>query len=95
MMSIKEYAVSHKLSIYNVIKMAKNGSLETQMQKIDGKDEMFIVLKEKEENKDIVFAASDEEKTGDFEKAYFKLKIKYDQLKIKYEKLHNSKESSQ
>jgi hypothetical protein len=93
-MSIKEYAVSHKLSIYNVVKMAKNGSLETQMQKIDGKEEMFIVLKEKEENVDLVSSASDEGKIGDYEKAYFKLKIKYDQLKIKYDKLNNSKESN-
>ncbi len=94
-MSIKEYAVSHKLSIYNVVKMAKNGSLETQMQKLDGKDEMFIVLKEKEESKDLVSTAPREEKIGNYEKAYFKLKIQYEQLKIKHEKLLNKIASNQ
>jgi len=93
-MSIKEYAVSHKLSIYNVVKMAKNGSLETQTKKIDGKDEMFIVLKEKEENARLVSAPLSEEKIGDYEKAYFKLKVKYDQLQMKYDKLVNKKESN-
>ena len=35
-MSIKEYAVSNKLSIYNVVKMSKNGTLQTETKKIDG-----------------------------------------------------------
>lgn len=90
-MSIKEYAVAHKLSIYTVVKMTRNGSLETQIKKLADKDETYIVLKEKEKNENLPAIASSEEKIGDFEKAYFKLKIKYDQLKIKFDKLQNTK----
>lgn len=86
-MSIKEYAVRHKLSIYNVVKMTKNGTLKTETKKVDGKDEVFIIESESPAThtgrSDVVV----EEKIGDYEKAYFKLKIKYDQLKTKYEAL--------
>jgi len=84
LLSIKEYAVSHKLSIYNVVKMTKNGQLQTQTEKIEGKDEVFICVDEIEEVKPV---QQEQEKIDDFEKAYYKLKLQYSQLKIKYENL--------
>ena len=86
-MSIKEYAIAHKLSIYNVVKMTKNGTLKTETKKVDGKDEVFIIESESPVIQSRVSDAVTDETIGDYEKAYFKLKIKYDQLKTKYEEL--------
>lgn len=86
-MSIKEYAIAHKLSIYNVVKMTKNGTLQTETKKVDGKDEVFIIDSESPATHTRRSDTVTEEKIGDYEKAYFKLKIKYDQLKTKYEEL--------
>jgi len=84
--SIKEYATSHKLSIYNVVKMTKNGQLQTQIKKVEGKDETFICVDETK-NMEVLGRDDSEKVVDDFEKAYFKLKIQYNQLKIKYENL--------
>jgi hypothetical protein len=85
-MSIKEYAITHKLSIYNVVKMTKNGTLKTETKKVDGKDEVFILEKEGSTAKAITSETS-KAKIEDYEQAYFKLKIQYDQLKTELEKL--------
>ena len=45
--SIKTYAVTHKLSIFNVIKMVKSGKLKSTVEEIDGKDVTYIILDEK------------------------------------------------
>lgn len=86
-MSIKEYAVANKISIYNVIKMAKNGTLRTQIQKVEGKDELFILADETRHNEDAVISSAEKESANDYQKAYHKLKIKYDQLQMKYDTL--------
>ncbi len=89
-MSIKEYAIAHKLSIYNVVKMTKNGTLKTVTKKVDGKDELFIVQSD-DTHVERAMPQEGEEKIGDYEKAYFKLKIHYEKLKIKYEALEKKK----
>ncbi|MDF1880475.1 hypothetical protein JHD50_04010 [Sulfurimonas sp. MAG313] len=85
-MSIKEYAISNKLSIYKVIQMTKNKKLQTEVQKVDGKDEVFILIDEHKINEPSSNTENTEE-TGDYEKAYYKLKLQYNQLLHKYEKL--------
>ncbi len=86
-MSIKEYAVANKLSIYNVVKMAKNGTLQTETKNVDGKDEIFIKVTEDPAPQSTPTQSEDEEKIEDYKKAYIRLKIQYDQLKTKYENL--------
>ena len=86
-MTIKEYAIANKLSIYNVVKMSKNGSLKTEIRKIGGKDETFILADDEIKLENIMHSTSSIEPIDDYEKAYFKLKLKYDQLKIKFDKL--------
>ncbi|MBD3789120.1 MAG: hypothetical protein IE885_01920 [Campylobacterales bacterium] len=44
-MTIKEYAQKHKLSIFNVVKMTRSGELETQTVNENGKDIIFIIVK--------------------------------------------------
>jgi len=42
--SIKAYAVSHKLSIFNVMKMVKSGKLKTITEEENGKEISYILL---------------------------------------------------
>lgn len=89
-MSIKAYAVANKISIYSVVKMAKNGTLKTQTQKVEGKDELFILLDETKQVHVPLDAGLGDEKAEDCQKAYLKLKIKYDQLQMKYDTLRKT-----
>ncbi len=55
--TIKAYAVKHKLSIFNVMKMVKSGKLKTDSIEENGKEVTYIVLDEtieKEVQKGIV-----------------------------------------
>ena len=55
--TIKEYAVKHKLSIFNVMKMVKSGKLKSQTMKESGKEILYILYdedSEKEINSQIV-----------------------------------------
>jgi len=82
LISIKKYAQINKMTIYAVVKKTKDGSLQTE--KREG--EVFIYFNENEKQ-DKPPLSQPEEKVGDFEKAYFKLKLKYEQLEIKYNNL--------
>jgi len=42
--SIKGYAVKHKLSIFNVMKMVKSGKLKSKSVEEDGKEVTYIIL---------------------------------------------------
>jgi len=82
LISIKKYAQLKKLTIYAVVKKTKDGTLKTE--KKEG--EVFIYYDEAEVVENSA-KAKPQEKIGDFEKAYFKLKIKYAQLQKKYDAL--------
>jgi len=87
-MTIKEYAIAHKLSIYNVVKMTKNGTLQTETKKVDGKDEVFILQGEENNTQTAISELlSKEDKVEDYEKAYFALQAQYKKLHKKYEEL--------
>ena len=48
-MSVKAYAVKHRLSIFNVVKMVKSGELKSETVTEDGKERLYILInKEKE-----------------------------------------------
>ena len=44
--SIKTYAVRHKLSIFNVMKMLKSGQLKSLTKKENGRDVIYVLLDE-------------------------------------------------
>jgi len=48
--TIKTYAVSHKLSIFNVMKMVKSGKLKSEIIEHEGKEVTYILLDEKIED---------------------------------------------
>jgi len=49
--TIKTYAVSHKLSIFNVMKMVKSGELLSESVEESGKEIIYILLDEAIEEK--------------------------------------------
>ena len=49
--TIKAYAVKHKLSIFNVMKMAKSGKLKSEEIEERGKRTIYIVVDEELEKK--------------------------------------------
>ncbi len=65
-LTIKLYAVKHKLSIFNVMKMVKSGKLNTEVMEEKGREVTYILLdenQEKEINKGILSIGNQEEFT--------------------------------
>jgi polyhydroxyalkanoate synthesis regulator phasin len=48
-MTIKAYAVKHRLSIFNVVKMLKSGELDSETVEENGKEVVYILTDEKKE----------------------------------------------
>ncbi len=44
--TIKSYAISHKLSIFNVMKMVKSGKLKSEVIEENGKEITYIIIDE-------------------------------------------------
>lgn len=89
-MSIKAYAVAHKISIYSVVQLIKKGSLKTETKKTDGKDELFILVSEEPRQEATAELPAETEKIEDYKKAYMRLNIKYNQLQVKYDALQKT-----
>ncbi len=49
--TLKAYAVKHKLSLFNVVKMTKSGQIPTETVVENGKDVIYILIDEKIEKK--------------------------------------------
>ena len=47
--SLKAYAVKHKLSLFNVVKMTKSGEVPTETVVENGKDVIYILIDEEVE----------------------------------------------
>ncbi|MCF6244463.1 MAG: hypothetical protein L3J43_05450 [Sulfurovum sp.] len=47
--TMKAYAVQHKLSIFNVMKMVKSGTLKSETVEEDGKEILYILLDDETE----------------------------------------------
>lgn len=51
-MTIKEYAKKHKLSIFNVMKMVRAGSIKSETEVEEGK-EIFYILEDEVQQKEV------------------------------------------
>ncbi len=63
-MTLKSYAIKHKLSMFNVMKMVRSGQVESVVEHEDGRDVTYILIdeeREKEIAQRIVKADSKEE----------------------------------
>ena len=49
--TLREYAKLHKLSYFNVMKMAKSGDVKSVVEQIDGKEVQFILVEEEQEKR--------------------------------------------
>jgi len=49
--TLQEYAKLHKLSFFNVMKMAKNGDIKSIIENVDGKDVYYIIVEQEQENR--------------------------------------------
>lgn len=45
-MTIKAYAVKHKMSLFNVVKLVKNGKIKSETVVEEGKEKVYIVVDE-------------------------------------------------
>jgi len=82
LITIKKYAQIKKLPIYTVVKQTKNGTLKTEK-----KDSEVFICYDKDQQEPETIITEPKDKVGDYEKAYFKLKLKYVQLQKKYDAL--------
>jgi len=86
--TIKAYAVKHKLSIFNVMKMVKSGKLKTDVIEENGKEVTYILLDEateKEIKKEIIPIEKKDEAILKVELKMLREEVEY--LKEEIEKL--------
>jgi len=50
-LTLREYAKLHKLSYFNVMKMAKNGDVKSVIEEVDGKEVQYVVVEEEQEKR--------------------------------------------
>ncbi len=50
-LTLREYAKVHKLSYFNVMKMARNGDVKSVIEEVDGKEVQYIVIEEEQEKR--------------------------------------------
>ena len=50
-LTLRAYAKLHKLSYFNVMKMAKNGDVKSVIEEVDGKEVQYIVVEEEQEKR--------------------------------------------
>jgi len=79
--SIKAYAVKHKLSIFNVVKMTKSGQLQTETVVENGKDVVYILIDKDVENEVTKSIVREESK------APYSMRKENERLKKEIEKL--------
>ncbi len=76
-MSVKAYARKHRLSIYNVIKMAREGKLQSETVEEAGKEVLYILVDDaREEQVSESILPVDPPKTLKEENALLKAEIK-------------------
>jgi hypothetical protein len=80
-MSLKAYAVKHKLSLFNVVKMSRSGQVPTETVQENGKDVVYILIDEEVEKKVTQSIVSAETK------APYSLRKENERLKKEIEKL--------
>ncbi len=49
--TLRAYAKLHKLSYFNVMKMAKNGDVKSVVEMVDGKEMIYVLIDEAQEKR--------------------------------------------
>ena len=82
--SIKAYAKKHKLSIFNVVKMARSGQIPTETIMEEGKDVIYVLIDDVVE-KEVSDAIVHEEKTEPYSLRKENARLKKEIEKLKEE----------
>jgi len=86
--TIKAYAVKHKLSIFNVMKMVKSGKLKTTVEEENSKEITYILLDDKiEEEVEKNIVPMSERESATIKKELKQLRIEIVALKNEIELL--------
>lgn len=88
--TIKTYAIKHKLSMFNVVKMIKSGQIPTENVLEKGKDVVYVVIDKDIEDK-IIKAVAPKEKRESYglRKENALLKKEIEKLKLEIVTLKN------
>lgn len=88
--SIKSYALKHKLSLFNVVKMTKSGQIPTQTVVENGKDVVYILLDDTvEERVQNSIVPNEKKEPYSLRKENARLKKEIEKLKAEIAKLKN------
>ena len=84
--TLREYAKLHKLSYFNVMKMAKGGDVKSITEIVDGKEVQFVLVEEEQEKRvsESIIETSSQKLTLKEENELLKKEI--ERLKIELEK---------
>jgi uncharacterized small protein (DUF1192 family) len=84
--TLREYAKLHKLSYFNVMKMAKGGDVKSIIEMVDGKEIEYILIEEEQEKRvsQSIIETSAQKLTLKEENALLKKEI--ERLKVELEK---------
>ena len=86
--TLKAYAVKHKLSLFNVVKMTKSGQVPTETVVENGKDVIYILIDENiEKNVTQTIESVKNNEPYSMRKENARLKIEVEQLKKEIEEL--------
>ena len=89
--SLKAYAVKHKLSLFNVMKMVKSGKLKSIIEEEDGREITYVILDEETEKevKESIIPIEDEKELN-IQTMVYALKEEVKALKKEVEMLKKS-----
>jgi len=88
-MTLKNYAVKHKTSLFNVVKMVKSGKLKNETVREEGKETVYILIDDNESEGEGIYGV---EKHQSEEKA---LHVRVSELEKELKKLREAVESMQ
>lgn len=87
-MTLKSYAVKHKMSFFSVVKLVKSGKIKSRTEEVDGKEVTYILPEEKESDPGQKVEKKElKNEPFDLEKELKKLILEVETLKEEIEKL--------
>ncbi|BAF72464.1 hypothetical protein [Sulfurovum sp. NBC37-1] len=87
-MTMKAYAVKHKLSLFNVVKLVKSGKLKSETVTEEGKEKVYIIADEHE-----VDTLKETETIGSHKKEEIELETRVSQLEAEVKVLQKEIEA--
>ena len=87
-MTLKQYAIKHKMSLFNVVKIVKSGALKSETVEENGKEVTYVLVEpsadhKRETKKEVAHSTpSKEERVAKLESEVAMLRRELDALKI-------------